>query len=167
MVDTAPAGSKLLILSTIGDVSRGATLPAVELQLVDADNKPLAFNGLAIQASCYVPQPCSIHGGQNVTTVDGKVRFDSLKFLQAHDSVRMQFSAAGVPTVTTPNTFKVNNARMDAPRQPDLGHRDKYEHQHEHVYRLRGVLGQCFSARSPCSACRTRSESQLGLKTGH
>jgi len=106
--NAAPAGSKLIILQAIGNVNQGQTLAKIDLVVVDANGMTVNVNGLAIEASCYTPQACSLTGGKSVTTVGGKVSFDSLVFNQAHTGVRLQFSAPGVPTVTTPNTFEVS-----------------------------------------------------------
>lgn len=102
-----PAGAKLIIETAIGNVPQGDTMSPIRVFLVDANGVPLKVNNVAIEAGCYVPQPCSLTGGKSVTTIDGAVTFDSLLFNMAHQGVRLQFSAPGVPTVTTPNTFDV------------------------------------------------------------
>jgi hypothetical protein len=105
---TAPAGAKLIIKNQIGNTEQGVTLSPIEVFLVDANGVPIKDNDIAIEASCYVPQPCSLTGGKSVTTIDGAATFNSLSFTQAHQGVRLQFSAPGVPTVTTPNTIDVS-----------------------------------------------------------
>ena len=105
---TAPAGAKLMIKNQIGNTEQGVTLSPIEVFLVDANGVPIKDNDIAIEASCYVPQPCSLTGGKSVTTINGAATFNSLSFTQAHQGVRLQFSAPGVPTVTTPNTIDVS-----------------------------------------------------------
>lgn len=104
---TAPQGSKLIITQVIGNVNKNETMPKIEVVVTDSAGLPVKINGLAIHVTCYAPQPCSLTGGQSVTTIDGRVSFESLKFTQAHTGVKLQFTASGMHAVTTQSPFDV------------------------------------------------------------
>jgi hypothetical protein len=109
-----PGGSRLVITSAINGATTGQPMDPITVVMVDGSGMQLNNIGTQITASCYSPQPCSLSGGMGITTVSGSVTFTNLYFVQPDQNVKIQFSAPGFPTVTSPNTFNVSGT---APRQ--------------------------------------------------
>ncbi|HEY8278406.1 MAG TPA: hypothetical protein VIH99_02200 [Bdellovibrionota bacterium] len=108
-----PPGTRIVTANAVNGATQGQTLPTIEVILVDAAGLEQKVDGLSIEASCLLPNPCTLTGGKSVTTIQGHATFNSLSFTGADKGVRLQFAAPGVNTYAVPESFDV----VEVPQQ--------------------------------------------------
>ncbi len=105
-----PPGTKLIIVSGVSAPTAGQTMNTVDVAMVDAAGVVQAIDGLAIEASCLTPNPCSLTGAKSVTAVGGHASFSGLMFNQADRAVVLQFSGPGMASATSAGSFDVQGS---------------------------------------------------------
>jgi hypothetical protein len=111
---STPQGSKLILSGAPSGASVNAILSEITVSILNPDGILTQDSHTDITVSCAEPAGCSLTGTLTVNTDAGKSKFNDLRFTNADQNVKLQFSAPGFEPVAA-GTFNVTGG--ESPRE--------------------------------------------------